>query len=277
MVGLMPEISGWRPVKETHAIHQASATVIFGQAVGDVLFKRVDAQISAEAERLGLTEREPIVMGVPEPLRAFFGQQAGGTEHGAGYRKRETPEFFSEQVQATRDTLRYEQWEYTRWAPFKDRARGLLSNAVDRFSEVSSLLTVNVNYVDIFHAIEEGDQDVSAVLDRTSPAVSAIAFRPTTQWHTHSGWFEYPDEVTRRLFNMNVDIVDIGTDSGMRRAIQITTQATDQFHQAGRQPLPDLDANWEFVERHLQDLHVSLKGLLRTVLTPAAADAISLG
>lgn len=278
----MAGLPGWRPIRDTHAIQSATVSVAFNQPVGNVLLRRMDAQLAAEAQRLGLLDREGIAaFQIPLPLQNILQMP---NSQGASYSMRESPEFYSERVQLTADVVRYEQWSYTRWAPFLERARSLMQPSVDEYAKVSSLSEISATYVDVFEAIAENEKpDISVIVPKDASAIAAGAFRKTGQWHTHSGWFDYlADGFSRRLSTVNVDVLDRPTtdDSGFLRTVQITTRVADAFQlpaYLGANVVPDEAVSWNFVEDRLQSLHVDLKNLLRGALTQEALAAISLG
>lgn len=273
----MPEFAGWRPVKDAHAIHTAGVVITFSEPIGDVLWRRTDASVAEKAKALGLEERQPVGFFLPPPFQGL-NLQPPQAEAGASYLKRERPDFFSEQVQTTRDTVKYEQWEYTRWSPFRERARELIADPVARYCDVSSLGTITAYYVDVFQSVAaDRSADIGDVVAASSPAVAEIAFRPHSPWHSHSGWFEYPDEFTRRLCLINIDVTDHARpDGGSGLAVQVTTQITEQFSQPGSTALPDGMATWGLVEERLEVLHLQLKELLKATLAPGSASAIAL-
>lgn len=276
----MPELAGWRPANQTHSIQQAGLAVAFTHPIGDVAWRRIDKEVESVAMALGLNDRQQAgIAGLPAGVIQLL-QGTGANfsmEQGAIYRRRSGSEAIPETLQLMPSGIRYDQTDYVRWAPMKARFHELASQAIGEYALVSSLANISADYVDVFTAIDPMAQnDISTIISEHCPAVARIAFRNDDLWHTHSGWFDYPDPATRRLANVFIDVEQAATAPGRPHTLRIRTTLTDQFGQPGSEALSDDGLNWEFVESHLQSLHVSLKEILRAILTPAAADAISL-
>lgn len=272
----MAELQHWRPIRDTHAIQTAQLQVQFGEQAGDVLWRRVDSSVTAVALGMGLSERQP-ASPFPFQIQFMVPGAVAGPEFDQGFvltNRLETGEVV-EQFTATRDTLKYEQSQYTRWAPFRERAEKLMNGPVDQYGGVSSLASITSNYVDVFEYSGAGDPDISEIIAFDGPFVARASQHPSTLWHTHSGFFEYPSPETRRLIIVNVDIQN-GPVSGKPHFVRVTTQISDQFSQP---ELSELDAelvNWDFIAVRADEQHLRLKSLLAQVLTTTAAQAISL-
>ena len=271
----MAELQHWRPIRDTHAIQSAHLAVQFGQPAGEVLWRRVQSAVSDIAGAVGITGRQP-VSGFPFGIQFMApGVTVQEPDQGVLLTSQTEAGEVVEQFTLTRDMLKYEQMQYTRWAPFRERAQKLMSGAVDQYGMVSSLAAVTSNYVDVFEFSGSGEPDVSEVISAEGPFVSRAAHHPATLWHSHSGFFEYPSPETRRLVAVNVDI-QFGPVPGRPHLVRVTTQISDQF---GQPELTELDASrvdWAFIAGRADEQHLRLKSLLAQVLTDDAAQAISL-
>lgn len=272
----MAELRNWRPIRDTHAIQTAQLQVQFGEPAGDVLWRRVQSSITELGSGMGLGERQP-VSNFPFQIQimgpgAVVGQDA---DQGFVLTSRSDSGEVVEQFTATRDALKYEQSQYTRWAPFRERAQKLMSSSVDQYGSVSSLGSITSNYVDVFEFSGTDNPDVSEVIAFDGPFVARASQHPSTLWHTHSGFFEYPSPETRRLVIVNVDIQHTQV-SGRPHFVRVTTQISDQFSQPELQELDPAVVSWDFIAARADEQHLRLKSLLGQVLTSDAAQAISL-
>ncbi len=274
----MADIGHWRPAKGTHAIQVATIAIGFAENVNDKPWRRIEELASTAAQALSISERQPVQMfqmhvqatgSAPTVGKAevagveFIRRVGGGTDAVA------------EKLQVLRNSISYENWSYTRWAPMKERAAALLRSSYGIFCEGVELASLTTSYVDGFHAIvPQSDADCSQIIDRKSKAVTLAAFNRLKPWHCHSGWFEYPSAERRRLKQINIDIGDATLPDGTTRVAQVGTNIIDQFNQ------PGLDRAGEHSFDELLDLvqsaHVQLKGMLGSVLTKDACNAISL-
>ncbi len=276
--GFMADIGIWRPAKGTHAIQLASLSITFAEPVNDRPWRRIEKLLAKAAVEHGLTTRQSvktIEMRI-QPHSAPSVQEP--SDVGFEFLRQITPEFAAEKLQVRRDTLTYENWDYTRWAPMKRKAAALLKGAFGIYNESVEIAGVTASYVDLFLATTaDGDAaDAGLIIEPQSKSVAPGAFNPTKPWHTHSGWFEYPEPWCRRLRQVNVDVAEAMLPEGERRFVQIMTTVNDQFGQKGLEPMPVDEATWDRVLARLQNCHAELKEMLTSTLTKAAAQAISL-
>ncbi|GEM_PF-4582771 len=269
----MAQIGSWTPVHDTHAIQQAAVQITLNEPVGDVAFKRGLASIEERAAELGLLEQTSIGGFMPPELIAIGLPMP--EQQGIAFARRERPDFIGERAQILKQSLRYEDFGYVRWAPFKSRAEKLLKDAAERFASVSSLNNISSEYTDVFVSLPTANADVSEVIDMNSPYVAAGSFQKTDSWHCHSGWFEPIDDHSRRLINVNIDIAENIHDGHPHRQVRIKTQTFDRFGEGPSSAAPD-DISWDRMNAHLESAHVRLKDLLKDILTAEAAAAISL-
>lgn len=271
----MPNVAGWQPLKGTHALDVSAIAVAFGQEVGDVLWRRADASLTKVAAAAGLTERQATIAVLPKELAALQ-KLIPETEGQAAYTRKEG-DVLAEVVRMSKDRVSYANHVYTRWAPFRAQAVKFLADPVGRFLESAPLLNVVIEAVDLFNwDPDQGPMRLEGLLAPTSAGVASGAYRNDALWHTHSGWFEYPDQFTRRLCNINIDLVADSERKLERPQLKIRTLVTHQFNNQDVEALPDEMATWAFVEDQLQTLHIRSKDLLKMAITPEAAKAISL-
>lgn len=269
----MANLTAWKPLHSAHAIQLAALTFTFHEPVGDVALKRAMADIGAAAEELGLTEQAPIGIALPQELISIGLQPAQA--QGTVFTRREVDGSIGERLHVTRETIRFEDFAYIRWSPFKARARSLIEPALVRFADIVSIANISSDYIDVFQAANPSEKpDVSEVLNPSSSLIAAKVFRPTSAWHNHVGWFADDPPGDGRIVNINIDINDPEIDGQETRTARITSRVIDVFKPG------DPNLKWEpttYFDGPLDTAHGLLKGVLREVLTPAAADDISLG
>lgn len=271
----MADFRGWRPIQDTHAIQSCHLTVQFGEPAGEVLWRRIDAVAGAHAGALGLADRQkmstlPFLIPIQIP-----GLVIEGTPEGVVHSRSDPNGTVAERLHLNRDAVKYEQLLYTRWAPFRDRVERLMREPVEMMAAVSSLSSVTSSYVDVFEFAGQGQMSASDVVDIESPLVASGAVHDSTLWHSHCGYYEYPDAITRRLVQINVDTLSGPQPDGVGRVIRITTQIADQFGQPESDQVGPDGVTWSFLLEHADDQHARLKSLLVSVLTNEAAQSIS--
>ena len=273
----MAEIGDWRPLRGTHSIQMASLSVTFAESVNDRPWRRIEKRIAESAAKHGLDARQPlqvISMRIqPNAAPSIQPQQEAGFE----FLRRASADFFAEKIQVMRNGVTFENWDYTRWAATKNKFSGLVKDAYEIYSEGVELSAISLSYADMFQATTTGfEADCSQIIDQQSRFIAPKAFTKTKPWHTHCGWFEYPDAWTRRLRQVNIDIADARNPDGEFRIANIVTTANDQFGQEGRDSLPAGKGDWSDVVLRLQACHETLKSTLGSILTKEASVAISL-
>lgn len=277
-------ITDWRPLHEAHSIQVASLTILFGQALTDVPWRKAITEGRALARELGLTvERNVPVFSfalVQERATAPV-PPAAQVPHGVEFMRLRTPTFAEEKLIYDLNSLRYENWAYTRWAAFLDRALALVFSLMRNYYLPSvPILGIGVDYNDRFYSADGLEApDAGQVIRPDSPLIAAGAFKRIDPWHVHSGWFEACDDQTKRLFNVDIDVADMPPGvrpQGAVRALQLRTAAVDHFNQPGLREMPNDDVTVAFVSRRLQMMHEELKRVLEAVLTDSATATIGL-
>lgn len=268
----MPQFGAWRPIQDTHAIQLASVSLTLNEPAGDLTRRRAHEAVEEAASRLGLTERSVIGFQLPAEIQ-IIGVPVQPPQ-GTLFSRRERPDVISERLQITPESIRYEDYSYVRWVPFKARARDLMARAAEAYTASSSVNNITSEYVDVFQAVL-GEGSVADVIRSDSKWVAPGVFRPEEMWHCHTGWFEPINEQARRLIHVNIEVADNVFEEKMHRQVRIRTRTYDQF---GREGAPlDEPLSWQRVEEHFDSSHQRLKSLLSEIVTEEAATAISLG
>lgn len=266
----------WRPIKGTHAIQVASAHVSFKQPATDLMWQRIKDAAEKAAKAGGMPHREPVqsftVALVPNAL-----PQAPSlpVEVGVEFQKRDPSGDITSKMTVLRDSVRLEEWAYTRWAGMRAKCAATLVPVLNDYLSNLLLSGITLEYADVFQTpIGNVAEDVGRIIDKGSQLISQGAFQSATPWHSHCGWFETPAPAIRRLVQMNVDVGEAVSPMGPFKAAQLRTLLNDQFNQDGMPPFDSPPNN--FVLDTLDALHVLSKSTLAKVLTIDAKTTISL-
>ena len=274
----MSDVGRWSPIQGSHAIQMAAVGVSFSEALPEPLWNQARGKAAARATELGLTTEIPQTMlqfiigpgSVPTP-------QVAGAPVGIDFTKMERPDFYSDKFSINKQSLRIEEWSYTRWATMRAKAETLMADAFEVYGQSTTISSVFVDYIDVFRALA-GDirANCEDVISRDSKYVAPAAFDRINPWHTHTAHYESIDTQVRRLVQVNVDVGDLDTREGPAQAIQIRTLVTDQMNLPGRQPIGAEHQTWPALIERMQALHDSSKSRFRSMLTSQAAAAISM-
>lgn len=271
----MVGIGQWQPAQGAHAIQVAAATIYFAEGITDMLLAEAERAVSPVAKEIGLDQRTQLQSFIvqlgptgPEPRPEVTGFDLARFER---------PDFFSDKISVGRNMLRYEDWAYTRWAVMMDKITRLMSLAVPYYLRATTISSMSVEYVDVFLAPQFATDSIKLVIDENSDFVARGALSDRDLWHTHSGYFEYPEEGIRRLRQVNVDVGDSQAPANIQRAAQIRTYAADNLNPDEKNGLTSLPGDWASIVTRLDNLHDATKEDFRAVLTAEAASAVSLG
>lgn len=271
----MAGIGQWQPAQGAHAIQVAAATIVFAEGITEKLLGEAERAVSPIAKEMGLDQRTQ--------LQGFAlqigpnGPQPTPEISGFDLSRLERPDFFSDKLSVQRNALRYEDWAYTRWAVLLEKINRLFSVAMPHYLGATVISSMSVEYVDVFLAPPASTDSVKLVIDEHSDFVARGAMSETELWHTHSGYFQYPESGIRRLRQVNVDVGESQAPLPFQRAVQIRTFAADGQDPGLAASSPSLSSDWTSIVNRLESLHNATKEDFRSVLTCDAATAVSLG
>lgn len=281
-MNVAPQKSQWRPANPAHAIQSVFGVVVFAQPVTSLIWKRVADQVKQVASELNLPETgdvQAFMMKIEAGAAPSVAQGEAGIEYFR--RPQHTPppgtSPFVDRVAVDKNSIRLDSLAYTRWVGFSEKLATLLK-LLPSFAEAVSIRQIGLEYVDVFVATQEGDVDCSAILNADSDCISGRAFHPTTEWHSHTGWFEdFNMDIHRTLVNVDVTVANANTPEGVRRAISIRTHQALQFSMSENAENAASELNAESVLTIFNDIHLALKDRFGALLTPDAKEMISLG
>ncbi len=207
----------------------------------------------------------------------------GGQPHqrmqsaGAEYTRRTGPDSLSNRFVLSKNSMRYEEYEYTRWASLYQEIELFFSSSYDIFTKATHVNSIYVEYIDVFVCHPDHNDSVNLVIDPKSQYVASGAISDDRFWHTHSGFFESTDGEIRRLHQINIDVSNAQMTDGLMRVIQVRTFVSDNLNESREGNENALTLSWIQIAERLTELHKSTKEDFMKVLTPDAALAISLG
>jgi hypothetical protein len=277
----------WQPVHENHAIDVMAVVVTFTEPLPDRVLRKALQVSEAAAFDAGLKSRHSLQQVVLSP-----GAQGGVLPGLSGMRgqmfnaQAESPDGppvpgrLSEQLQVEQSSLIYRTWKYVSWSWQIERMRELMMPALSVTQDVTSFGMQRLEYLDRFKF--DGDPstiEFSSLLRERSGLIAEHGFGRSELWHSYTGFFDpSQDASTKRLFQVNVDILDQPSDplspaSPQMRWANILTAREDRLKPNevdGR----TRDANMLFESFDL--MHTELKDLFGKIVTDAVAERIYL-
>ena len=291
----------WRPAHEAHAIELSSATFQFGEPVPAKLWLALLEDISTKASSSGFNVRfDGVEFGIEfrmppaTPELQFPGQVSplpsampGGVvplpipstdDVPTGRILRATDGGgFREQLQLHRGHFTYTLSRYVGWSSFADRVRNLLAPALDRVLQLVNLSIVKLEYWDRFiFAGPASEAKYDELLRVGSCYLPGFPADTTELWHSHVGLFVPSGTSSRRLINLNVDVIDLADSAGPsqppvpQRSVSVYSMAQDAL------PPGNSPGAYDEAACTLDDLHGVLKKVFAEVITSEAAQRIAL-
>lgn len=270
----------WRPAHEAHAIERATLTFSFHQEV----------PAKALHDAVGLVATTILSQGfqpsVPSPPNNVFIVSVGAATpvqpqiEGRGFQIVRGGELIEELV-FQRGYVAYTTTRYTRWKTVVERVAALAGTAIIKLMEVVHLSSLKVEYYDRFVFEGEKEQaDFSTAIRENSKFVPRFHSGMSDLWHSHVGFFVTTPGGYQRLINANVDVLDVVRNPPkpempreLRRSIGVYTMSEDRFFVAGS---PTPPGSIESIFTVADEMHFALKDILREIISPALAEAISL-
>jgi hypothetical protein len=264
----------------THSIDEFFLGIRLSRPVSDRLFaasrvKLRDAASGADmpaANTFG-TIQIPRLPGVPE-FELTIPQPA---PTGVAYQRYTKLGTVEEELRLEPVMISYKTSSYERWSNVTHIVESAIFPVLkDYLSEVPYVLGLIIQYIDLFYADTDGDQDCSELFCPNSKWLVSSLTKKRTMWHSHCGLFEDVAEGSRRLINVNVDVSDRKPprSEASYRSVAILTLCSDQFLDNHR-PV-DIESFPSEARTRFNSLHDRSKQLLSEVLSTAYQDRIGL-
>jgi len=182
----------------------------------------------------------------------------------------------AERFSVNEDALQFVTFEYIRWKPF-------LAHALNSFNEAkkhidyANAIDIRLEYWDRFVCrTPDVKADASKLFRKSSPYIARDAFDKHEAWHCHVGRFLKTREKYRTLINTRVDIADLPDIGNLQtRSASIYTSVSYNLNAEYGVPLKPILDSYE-VSDIFQKQHVHSKKMLADIISPAAADRLSL-
>lgn len=163
--------------------------------------------------------------------------------------------------------------DYTRWARFRADVERFLSVLLRPINAQKGVVSVGLQIADVFlWKSDPADLPLDEILNRESPFLAKHIFNPKLRlWHSHHGYLSDKTEPIRHSLLENINLSR--NDASGAHHIQVITSHKVSFE---RPVFKVLDAAKERVFGIVDVLHANNKTILRSVLTEALQEKISL-
>lgn len=258
----------FEPISTAHSIERCTLAFTFSQELPSKVLGRALEQSAAAFRNAGL-EREAI----PGYQIDFSQGRMVPITSGGGPAKFTSPDQ-STSVLFQPNAIIMQTGVYVRWAPFIGQVEELVLPIVRQYCDSLNLISIQLEYLDTFFWGGSWDDfQWRDLLDEGSGFICSAASRAPKHWHSHSGWFEFPQENVRRLRRAHIDIVERLQGENVGPAITIVTTLKDEaFAELGQSVTSSIDV--EAVKPTLEALHTELKVLIKRLLKKEMADRI---
>lgn len=275
----------WKLAHDDHAIERVSLIFQFKEPLPSKPWRSMLATASEFFPQKGLLEgnkefASQIIVspggqqgpGAPNAKHVVTPQLSGWTFRAVTGAK------VNEEISLRRVQFVYATMLYDRWSNFRQRVIDLLWPSLEQALQLVELDFVKLEYWDRFNFMgPPSEANYRELLRLNSKYIPSFPLDETNLWHSHIGFFADPGTSTRRLINLNVDVLDIATpelpkDNGppVQRSVGIYTMAQDTVAQER------LSNSASDLESTLDEMHTILKELLADVITDETANRISL-
>lgn len=265
----------WATINPAHAVQRAVAVLTFSEEVPTLVVNRAVDAVRMAARSYGLHKEEPVNSVMVQIGPGGAQSQTPTTQEGIQFQEVRGGQVV-QALNITKQAIRFEHTVYTRWVAFREQLSVMLSQILPIMSNITTVQSVALEYVDFFYAVNEGPEDVGLVIDNKSELIPRRAFRKREPFHAHSGWFTASSASGRNLINVDLTVADAKGPAGLRRTISIRTHeaemVTDMVSSRAVE-LMNVDASMLVAD----GLHASMKERLGHVLTKDAKTMISLG
>lgn len=263
------------PVHAGHAIEQVVFALRFDGVLEDpsLLSLRSSAShferdLPGEGEISGIS----INFGAPLP---------GGAPLQPGFlrRKGSPTGLIEKELRVERSSITFITNIYSRWNDIWPEAERYFSSLAPEYLRAGlKIMGLGLIVVDKFVASSGvSNPRPDALLNRDSNFFARSVLSAVDLWHNHTGFFEKPDEKTKRLVNVNIDCVNEKKDGADRRVVIITKIINDAFNQPGSEPSNfDEDGTMLAISAHMSSMHKLEKSILKDIINQEMATRIAL-
>jgi uncharacterized protein (TIGR04255 family) len=267
----------WRPAHEDHAIERVAVTLQFSEAIAQKAWEPLLAAATAEALKKGflavgdniqltLQSRNLVNIGNTPPSGRNFQLNLGSG--------------VQEEIQIHRSQFLFATTKYKRWDGFKSKSLDVLSNSLDSALSIVNLANLKLEYWDRFNFDGPiSDVEYKSLLRSDCILLPKFIFQMSELWHSHVGYFAKAKQAPTCLVNLNADAIDlVNVDP-----VSGPTSAPVPVRTVGFYSMAQFTfAEGTYVQKStglalpLDEMHTILKDVFGSVITPEAAQRISL-
>lgn len=263
----------WQPARADHAIDRAATVINFAaplepDTLDDVIIKvRQVAKSHHMTNRIEVTEPIEIQAkdGLPPKLTEL--DLAMQQPRRVVFRRMDIGNTLVEELSISNQRMILSTRKYRRWSDFYSVLIDATNAVAETFDIRNNVKSVQLEFVDKFHS-DKQRADHFEILAKDSPYICASVASKTNSLHNHSGWFDYEGETTRKLTNVNIDVVesDAVNNSITTKSISVLTMARYEA----------LDGSLAEPIERINELHVYLKKAFECIITKEAAIRVAL-
>ena len=163
--------------------------------------------------------------------------------------------------------------KYDCWINVFGKVKGLMERFMEPLFEANSLATVGLEYRDEFLISDIAQPWVDQLFDRDSKHLSPNIFEMPGLWHSHSGYYVYPEIEEGKLLNrLNID--HLVQDSG-EYIVSMVTQHRIALTEPTREQL-GASNNEQLLKLFDDVMHLQNKELLKDLLSSEMKEKIGL-
>ncbi|MER9091513.1 hypothetical protein NKI34_10345 [Mesorhizobium sp. M0700] len=254
--------------------------ITFAEPLTSLVFRRILRELEPTTFAKGLTNRQPMQM-ISVNLNPTAPQVQQSVASGMQFQKQSLVRVNDdavtnkvvEELIADPNHILYRNMNYSRWNNICSSYWDMSSEAITSILDNVPIRTIRLEYLDRF--FYEGDPEqatATGAIKQGSELVAPHIFYLTDLWHSHTGKLEKTDGENRRLFQVNIDMVDMaGPDSVSKRSIALMSAVEDRFAGGGMEggTVGGLRATFD-------DLHKQVKDLFKSVVDDNMLAAVGL-
>lgn len=278
MSGVSSPKGQFEPIHSAHAIEQVIFTLQFERSIDESIFSEVrKTSEQFKPELPGLLETPqgfPNMLSLGMPAFGFPGMPGNGF-----MLRRVAPSGLVEnELRVTDSSLTFRNMTYSRWNAVWSQANSYFKALVPIFIKQTRVSGISINYVDKF----AWSGNITAfnpnlLLRAGSKYLCPHVLDAKDLWHSHTGAFIRVDKHTKRLLNVNVDVMDENRLGEVHRIVSITTVLTDLLNQPGYETFVSEESDVVgFIDTHMQGLHAFGKEVFGNIINDEMSKRIAL-
>ena len=267
----------FQPSREAHSIEQIAVAVQFDRPLQDNQLAELRnslEQFKNDNDLPGYAELQGIAFSLGQPGAIPIPQQLGGM-----LMHRSAPNGSIErELRIERAVCTYRTTKYTKWDSVWTEAKKYFEVVIPQFGRFAKIAGISLNFQDkyIWNGVL-GEAKVDGLLRHDSQYLSPHIFKAEDLWHCHTGAFIRLDSHTKRLLNINVDLLDENSPAGTQKVVSIATVLTDMLNQPTYETLEINETDIvNYLDTRMQSLHAFSKDVFGNIINDEMCKRIAL-